>query len=237
MEDFSGLGRKRLERMAAAGREVREAVRVLANTNDHVVGEVLRDQDPFEVWDHYPKGDVYDWNTHSQYYFHAHPPSENRFPEHGHFHTFLRPKGMPVGVKPAPVDGFAMPEDPDDALSHLVAISVDEEGRPLRLFTTNRWVTGEVWYRARDVVRMLDLFNIDHARPSWPANRWVTAMVALFRPQIEKLLKERDTRIELHARFRPDGDVYEDKELEVTSVADISVDGQIAAVEAALAAA
>jgi len=86
------------------------------------------------------------------------------------------------------------------------------------------------------VVRMLELFNIDHAQPSWPANRWVTAMVALFRPQIEKLLTERDTRIELHARFRPDGDVYEDKELEVTSVVDISVEEQIAAVEAALAA-
>ena len=237
MEDFSGLGLKRLERMASAGREVRETMRALANTGDNVVDEMLRHQEPFAVWDHYPKGDVYDWNTHSQYYFHAHPPAENRFSEHGHFHTFLRPKGMPVGVKPAPVAGSVMPEDPNDALSHLVAISVDEDGRALRLFTTNRWVTGEVWYRARDVIRMLDLFHIDHAQPSWPANRWVTAMVALFRPQIEALLRERDTRVELHARVRPGGDVYEDKDLEVTSVADISIDDQIAAVEAALAAA
>ncbi len=234
MDDFSQLPRKRLERMAAAGREVREAVRVLDNTSDTVVGELLRHQDPFAVWDHYPKGDVYDWRTHSQYYFHAHPPAENRFEEHGHVHTFMRPKGMPVGVRPAPVNGFTMPEDPNDALSHLVAISMDEEGRPLRLFTTNRWVTGEVWYRARDVVRMLDLFNIDHAQPSWPANRWVTAMVALFRPQIETLLNERDTRVALQARFRPDADVYDDRELEVTSVIDISVDDQIAGVEAAL---
>ena len=150
MEDFSQLGRKRLERMATAGHEVRETVRALANTGDNPVSEMLHHQAPFAVWDHYPKGDVYDWKTHSQYYFHAHPPSESRFPEHGHFHTFLRPKGMPIGVKPAPVDGFAMPEDPNDALSHLVAISVDEDGQPLRLFTTNRWVTGEVWYNARD---------------------------------------------------------------------------------------
>ena len=237
MEDFSGLGRKRLERMAAAGREVREAIRVLTSTGGNPVAEVLRCQEPFAVRDHYPKGDVYDWQTHSQYYFHAHPPSESRFPEHGHFHTFLRPKGMPVGVKPAPVDGFAMPEDPNDALSHLVAISVDEEGRPLRLFTTNRWVTGEVWYRARDAIRMLDLFDMGHAAPSRTADRWVTAMVALFRPQIEELLRERDTRVELHSRLRPGGDVHEDRELEVISVAEISVDEQIAAVEAALAAA
>jgi len=234
MDDFRKLPRKRLERMAAAGREAREAVRVLDNTGDTVVGELLRHQDPFTVWDHYPKGDVYDWRTHSQYYFHAHPPAENRFEEHGHVHTFMRPKGMPVGVRPAPVDGFVMPEDPNDALCHLVAISMDEAGRPLRLFTTNRWVTGEVWYRARDAIRMLDLFTIDHARPSWPANRWVTAMVALFRPQIETLLRERDTRVALQARLRPDTDVYDDRELEVTSVLDISVDDQIAGVEAAL---
>lgn len=237
MVDLSGLGRKRLERMAAAGREVREAARLLAESGDNAVSEVLRGQDPFEVWDHYPKGDVYDWQTHSQYYFHAHPPSENRFPEHGHFHTFLRPKGMPVGVKPASVDGFTMPEDPNDALSHLIAISVDGDSRPLRLFTTNRWVTGEVWYGARDVIRMLDLFDMGHAEPSRTADRWVTAMVALFRPQIETLLRERDTRIELHARLRPGGDVYDDRELEVTSVTDISVDEQIEAVEGALAAA
>ena len=60
-------------------------------------------------------------------------------------------------------------------------------------------------------------------------------MVALFRPQIENLLRERDTRVALHARYRPDGDVYEDNDLEVTSVVDISVNDQIAAVEAALA--
>ena len=47
MEDFSRLGRKRLERMAAAGREVRETVRVLANTSASPVSEVLRHQDPF----------------------------------------------------------------------------------------------------------------------------------------------------------------------------------------------
>ena len=84
---------------------------------------------------------------------------------------------------------------------------------------------------------MLALFDMSHAEPSRIADRWVTAMVALFRPQIETLLRERDTRIALHARYRPGGDVYEDKELEVTSVTDISVDEQIAAVEAALAAA
>ncbi|HSR70967.1 MAG TPA: hypothetical protein VLL72_01180, partial [Kiloniellales bacterium] len=81
--------------MAEAGRAVVEAHRVLARTGDNVVGELLRDHDTFYEWDHYPPGDVYDRESHAQYYYHAHPP-EQRFPgEHGHFHTFLRPKGMP----------------------------------------------------------------------------------------------------------------------------------------------
>lgn len=51
------------------------------------------------------------------------------------------------------------------------------------------------------------------------------------------MLRERDTRTELHARFRAGGDVYEDRKLEVTSVAEFSVDEQIEALEAVLAAA
>ena len=52
----------------------------------------------------------------------------------------------------------------DDALTHVVAISMDSKGRPLRLFTTNRWVTGETWYRADDVCKVIGRFVIDHAR-------------------------------------------------------------------------
>ena len=36
---------------------------------------------------------------------------------------------------------------------------------------------------------------IDHARPSWPANRWITALMRMFRPQIVELLHARDAEI------------------------------------------
>ena len=231
MVDFSGLPPKRLEAMAAAGREVKEVFRVLERTGHNVVGEILRHQGTFYEWNHYPDGDVYDGKTHSQYYYHAHP-SDVRFPEHGHFHTFLRPKGMPFGIRPAPVADFEPPSDPDGALSHLIAISMNRAGYPLRLFATNRWVTGEVWYAAQDVIRMLDVFDIGHAQPSWPTNRWVTAMIRLFRPQIEAILRERDESIAVHMRTHPGANVYEDRGFEVLSVREISVDDQIAAVEA-----
>jgi hypothetical protein len=155
--------------------------------------------------------------------------------EHGHFHTFLRPLGMPAGMLPAPVDDLEIPEGEHDALSHLIGISMDKFGIPVQLFTTNRWVTGETWYGAADVRRMIDRFIIDHARPSWPVNRWISGMLELFRPQIAVLLEARDSRVAGWAATHPDRNVYEDRELEVTSVSVISVDGQREAVQATLA--
>jgi Domain of unknown function (DUF6969) len=231
--DFDALPLPMLETMAGAGDEVVECVRVLAKTGDNLVGELLRAEDKFFEWDHYPKGDVYDPETHAQYYYHAHP-ADDRVGEHGHFHTFLRPGGMPNGVTPAPLPDYTTPADANDALSHLVAISMDKYGLPIKLFTTNRWVTGETWYRAPDVVAMLDRFEMDLAQPSWPVNRWLTAMVRLFRPQIASLLEERDRTLAAWQARRPKANPFEDRGLEVTSHLEISVDGQIRAVRAAL---
>src|SRR5262249_50470167 len=146
---------------------------------------VLRGADRCSEWTHYPAGDVSDPVTHALYYYHAHPSTATRHPrEHGHFHTFLRASGMPSGVRPAKVRGLARSEIQGEAMSHLVAIAMDASGVPVRLFTTNRWVTGEVWYAGADVVAMLDRFTIARATPSWPVNRWLGAMLRLFRPEI-----------------------------------------------------
>lgn len=220
--------------MAAAGREVAQWAGVLERSGDNIVGELLRGQGTFYEWKHYPEGDVYDLETHSQYYYHAHPKDE-RPGEHGHFHTFLRPKGMAPGVKPCPIPDLQPPTGDNEALSHLVAISMDPVGAPVQLFTTNRWVTGETWYKAEDVGTMLARFAIGHARPSWPVNRWITAMIQLFQPQIVDLLRRRDEAVAAWAASHPDTDVYEDRHLEVTSQVAISVKDQIGEIEAALA--
>ncbi len=160
----------RLADMAAAGWQIRECYRLLRKGGGTIVGEVLRGHGAFLDWEHYPPGDVYDDETHSQYYYHAHPGGCG-FVEHGHFHTFLRPTGMPAGISPATVEDGARASNgwaDNRAPSHLVAISMDETGYPVRLFTTNRWVTGESWYRAEDVIRMLDRFLVDLAYPSLP---------------------------------------------------------------------
>jgi hypothetical protein len=254
MVDFTRLGRAELEAMAAAGRELLECRRVLAKTGDTVLGEVLRGAAAIADWTHYPAGDVYDAETHAQYFYHAHPPAERTAGEHGHFHTFLRPRGMPAGTRPlilpelAIADAPAAPAGPavpplpqpnqgadNDELSHLVAIAVDGAGEPLRLFTTNRWVTGETWYAAADVTAMLGRFAIDLARPSWPLNRWLTALFRLFRPQMAELLYARDEAImSWRRRHRGKVHVLEDRRLEVASACAIAVDDQLRRVALAL---
>jgi len=235
--DLRGLSRVRLETMARAGEAVVDVHRVLAKTGHNVVGEILQGQDRFYEWDHYPPGDVFDPDTHAQFYYHAHAADQRFAGEHGHFHTFLRPGGMPGTVAPADVPDFAPPCDPDDALSHLVAIAMDKHGLPFRLFTVNRWVTGEVWYTADDVIAMLDCFEIDHTKPSWPVNHWITHMVHLFRPQIVDLIRRRDAVVAAWQAQHPARNVFADRALEITSYVDIDIDDQVAAVTRALDAA
>ena len=229
--DLGKLPRVRLEAMRAAGAEVLECLRVLDKANLDLVSEVLRGQGTFCELEHYPADDVFDRDTHAQYYYHAHRGAA----EHGHFHTFLRAPGMPEGAAPVPYSGDEVWPEGDEAISHLIAISMDAFGRPISLFAVNRWVSAEAWYPAEDVIRMLDRFAIDHAFPSWPVNRWIGAMLQLFRPQIEALVRHRDAVIEAWRRADPDSDVFEDRRLDVTGEFSISIETQIADVEAALA--
>jgi hypothetical protein len=224
--------RGELEALRTAGAELTECQRVLRKTSSNVVAEVLRHQGTFYQWNHYPKGDAIDWETHSQYYYHAHP-KEERPGEHGHFHTFLRYQGMPPDADPAPL---THPQTPNENRigAHLIALSMDKRGQAIKAFTTNRWVTDETWYAGADLARMVPLFRMDHTFPSWAANRWLTAAVALFRPQIRHLLTARDRVIAARAAADPDADIFEDRDLEVVSELDIDAETQIAAIDRAL---
>lgn len=226
-----GLSRMHLQAMREAGAEIQESYRVLANTGGNIVGQMLKGQGKFYQFNHYPKGDVYDGVSFSQYYYHSHRDEAG---EHGHFHTFMRAGGMPPTMKPVPYAGKVKWPSGTNVLSHIAAIGMDANGFPISLFTTNRWVTDECWYSADDVCAVVDEYVIDHTYPCWAANKWITAMVRLFAPQIKELLVARDASL---ARWRaqyPERDAFEDRELEIMSHQTISVDEQIAAVDAAL---
>ncbi len=230
--DLKSLSRGALEGMLAAGEEAIECRRVLVDAGLNVVGEVLRGQGEFIEYEHYPKDDVFDAHSHAQYYYHAHRGDAG---EHGHFHTFLRAPGMPAGIAPVASHGAEPWPQGDRALAHLVAISMDAWGEPVALFAVNRWVTGDTWYRAADVIRMVDRFVIDHAWPSWPVNRWIGAMLRLFRPEIEALLRQRDRVIAAWAAEHPGSDPLEDRALEVTGRLAVSVEARVRSLRRALA--
>ncbi|PKO62288.1 MAG: hypothetical protein CVU24_04840 [Betaproteobacteria bacterium HGW-Betaproteobacteria-18] len=232
MKDLPALSHDDLLAMRAAGAEITECYRVLAKAERNIVGEVLRGEGEFVELNHFPDDDVFDRDTQSQYYYHAHRGLDG---EHGHFHTFLRPPGMPDGMQPIEHKNASEPwPDGPESLSHLIGISMDAYGFPIGLFTTNRWVTDEAWYAAADVTQLLERFQIDHAAPSWPVNRWISAMFVLFRPQMRQLLLQRDATVTQWATQHPGTDVFEDRALDITSWVAISVEEQISSVDALL---
>jgi len=228
-ETLVALSPVRLAGMLAAGEEILECRRVLAKAGLNVVGEILRGK-PFVELEHYPGDDVYDRETHAQYYYHAHRGAGH---EHGHFHTFLRKRGMPLGVRPVSHPSAAQWPRGDAAIAHLIGISMDAYGEPIGLFAVNRWVGGDTWYPAEDLIRMLDRFRVDHAYPSWPVNRWITAMFVLFRPEIEALLRHRD-RVIAAWEAAHSGDALEDRALEITGWLPVDVFERVDAVAEAL---
>ena len=245
--------------MAASGDALRTCEAALAGAASSVLAEALQGASSVYVWQHYPSSDICDPATHAQYFYHAHPPTERKgvgreIDEHGHFHLFLRGRGMPPGVRPLVMPELAIPDNPaapktplmpsapqsaegeeTDPWCHLVAIAMSAASRPLRFFTTNRWVTGETWYPASDVAAMFDRFVLGDVPPSPLLNRWVTAMFGLYKPQLAELVARRDAAVmEWRRRWRPKVHVFEDRRLEITSMLDIDVERQIDAVASAL---
>ena len=225
--------------LAAAAAAMRGCRRALAH-HGRALWEEAAGTAPIEPWRHYPERDVYDPRSHAQYFYHCHQqPGLARGAEHGHFHLFLRAEGMPIGVAPLLLPEVALPDvavPPQapprkhgrrDEISHLVAISIDRAGEPIRLFTTNRWVTGETWYAAADVTAMLDHFRLPGERL---LDRWLAAMVQLFRADIAALLRARDVRL-TGSRRNTRGDAFESRRLEITSSVEIDLEARLAEID------
>ena len=237
------VSRAEIAQMTAAAVAIRACRSEFAVRNTDPVSEVTAGSPTVCDWRHYPEGEVYDSTSHAQFFYHAHPLTSRPTSERGHFHTFLRADGMPSGIAPLLLPELAIANTAAlsphgaprkrgarDEVSHLIAIAVDARGEPIRLFTTNRWVTGETWYRAADVIEMLDRFVVTEPEPSAVLNCWIGAVIGLFRPQIAALLRARDETV-MAWRRRRRTQVFEDLRLEVTSSLEIDLDAQLSYVD------
>jgi hypothetical protein len=218
-QHLRGLPRSELLAMYAAAAEATACLTTMAERGTNPATEAIDGAAVVEEWAHFPHSDVVDPATQSRYYYHSHSADERVPGEHGHFHTFVRT---------ADSAGSA------DAIAHLVGISTDASGGLMRLFTVNRWVTDETWFDADAVCSLLARFDLNSTESSQDLNRWVQAIMRMFRPQIEHLIRARDASVAAFRDTHPGEDVLENRALRVTS--DMSVDflEQIRAIEFAL---
>ena len=233
--NFAALPKEQLYSMQSAADEMIGVLEEAAAEGRHILIDILNatDGEPFTEWQHYPPGDVQDKINGAVWFYHAHAEEDGDRPwdEHGHFHTFVYTERVSEGTDP-----IALPPEPNfekGGLCHLIAISFDNAGAPVRVFTTNRWVADEWMYPAGEVIRLIDKFVLETDK--FPlTTRWLMAAMQLFRPQIEWSLRERDAALAEIRQKDPEG-FAENQAYEVLSSFPFDLAGQIDAVEAALA--
>lgn len=149
---------------------------------------LLGDARGFVEWAHYPQPDALDPDSGWKFYYHAHAAGQRPRDEHGHFHVFL-----PAG---------------EGLFSHWIGLTLDRRGLPLRLFTTNRWVTDEQW---RDASRLAGRRpRLRGAQPR-EVGAWLEDLLCLYADEVRQLQRERDLRMRLRGS---DGD---DRRLRIPS--------------------
>ena len=116
-------------------------------------------------------------------------------------------------------------------LVHMAAISFGGDGKPVRIFIPNRWVTDEWLYTAGDTVALLAQFNIVSDQRHTMTNRFLAAMLRLFQPQIAAALHAREQAIVT----KREADVFESTEgrsVPVTASFALDLDTYVAALNA-----
>lgn len=131
----------------------------------------------FVEWQHYPRNDHVDVKSGYEFYYHAHSIDQIGFEEHGHFHIFKR-------------DLYDQSQ-----FTHLIGISLDQKGMPVRIFTTNRWVTGEKFQWADRVLQYVHDFELKASGRISPVARWLSAFIVLFEKDIMDVVLARDLRL------------------------------------------
>jgi len=219
-----------LERMEDAAESLLQCYVELSATGTHVLAEILDGSSPRQ-WDHYPHDDVVDAVIGYQFFYHSHSPRDrDALMEHGHLHVFARTDVHAKAIESDTETDFLCQlngEEPADARTiNLLCVALDAKGLPNRLFTVNRWVTGDHLASATATRRLVNGFHVRSERYRLITN-WLQALLHLFQPQVEQLLIERDRRLLKLAAGRIAAGLLEDESVEILSSIDIDIDQQI----------
>lgn len=221
------LSKSRKKALLSHAAQVLEAQQQMTSMEGkNILHYTLQNQERHESMTHYPEGDRIDNDTGAQYFYHCHRENYDSY-EHGHFHCFMRYDQIPKRIKPSPLEDWDLfIENP---MTHLVAISMNKFGQPIRLFTVNRWVTSEIWYNSRHLPALLKQFKMTMTDdPYWQVlDTWVEGMLQLFSPQIAWLQQERDRKMQEYKQTKPSNNPYIDEAIEDLSEIHIDLKQQI----------
>ena len=189
---LEALSAAQLKRSHEAGIALRAGMEKLKAAGSSLVESVLNGRE-LEDWEMYPwDSGVHDKKTRSQYFYHHHPQT----PDHGHFHAFFHHGKQ---------------------LAHLLAVSMDNQGEPLDLFTVNRWVTGDINLPPDKLKAYLPRFRIESQGKFQDVHDFLRNLFALYQPEIGMLLEQRE-QVYKNYRLAHNGEQpHEDRALEVTS--------------------
>ncbi|MEL6541394.1 MAG: hypothetical protein AAF249_09140 [Pseudomonadota bacterium] len=203
----------------AAAITVIETITAMAQEQKPLMLRVIPEEGA-TFWTHYPKADARSASCKARWYYHVHANGSRDADEHGHFHLFLHRTQLAEGLEPKvwPPQG----EEAKAHVTHVIGLSIATNGIPRAWFATNRFVTNEFLYPAHVMIEHLPDFNVDDTKEDDLVNRFVTAMVALYREEIADLLRRRD---EMQEQLVADlGDAAYEKESGVEVLAQIPID-------------
>jgi hypothetical protein len=159
---------------ASAAQVVLGCIRQFGADRSNPVLEVLQETPDFVQQQKYPQPPLEFAAGRGRAYYHSHALAGAEPEEHGHFHLFLQ-HGR--GTR-------------KEDWAHLAALAMDREGQPVRWFATNRWVTGGDWGERGWLLAGVD--TLAPERETAVLQRWLAAMLRLYRPELEVLLEARD---------------------------------------------
>jgi len=215
--EVRALDGTRLQRMQSAAHDLIHCLEDFAHRGEVPLAAVVRDTAAPCLWQHYQGSAAMPLGEQPHvlhYYYHSHGVTGALPREHGHYHLFAQ-LGADEGGTPR--------------YTHIVAIGVDARGLPLRLFTTNRWVTDDTWLPAGQVLDLSDRVTSTTVSTTDPVERWLRAQLGIFAPQIAALLRHRDRRIERRMRGGRRPGLLEDRRMHVLSQCRVSVQRQLTA--------
>jgi hypothetical protein len=158
----------------SAARVVLECMRQFGAQRSNPVLKVLQETPTFLQHRHYPQPPLEFAAGRGRAYYHSHPLAGADPEEHGHFHLFFR-HGDGTGK---------------ENWAHLAALAMDRNGQAERWFATNRWVTGGRWGERCWLLAGVDALAPEREAALLP--RWLTAMIRLYRSELDTLLRARD---------------------------------------------